>query len=234
MIRNGELAPGGLVPGEDSLMETYGVARETARKALAVLKSEGLVKPRRGQGTFVTDFKLILRDATRRLSPATWGNGRSMWDADLAERSYEPREVRVTQVVAPSRIAHVLGVEAGSEVVMRDRIYLVEGRAVVHAVSYLPADLVAGTPVVRVDPGPGGIYRVLTDLGHGPVRFREEVAARPAGPEERSKLGLSVGACVLHVTRTAYRADGRAVEVAVMELDAAVHLIRYDIEPDQV
>ncbi|SEG76792.1 regulatory protein, gntR family [Thermomonospora echinospora] len=49
-IRTGELAPGQLLPSEPHMVDEFGVARSTARQALAVLRGEGLVVtvPRRG------------------------------------------------------------------------------------------------------------------------------------------------------------------------------------------
>ncbi|MFC7618033.1 GntR family transcriptional regulator [Actinokineospora soli] len=45
------------MPGENDLMTTYGVEQPTARRALDVLKNEGLLQARRGAGTFVRDFR---------------------------------------------------------------------------------------------------------------------------------------------------------------------------------
>ena len=53
-ILSGELEPGRPVPSEETLRQTFEVARETARKAVRVLRSEGLVRTRQGKGTFVT------------------------------------------------------------------------------------------------------------------------------------------------------------------------------------
>ena len=52
-IRAGELAPGRALPSETTLMQEHGIARETARKAVRVLRDEGLVVVVRGRGAFV-------------------------------------------------------------------------------------------------------------------------------------------------------------------------------------
>jgi len=41
------------LPGEESLAVTYGVARDTGRSALGVLREEGLIVTRRGAGSTV-------------------------------------------------------------------------------------------------------------------------------------------------------------------------------------
>jgi DNA-binding GntR family transcriptional regulator len=49
-ITTGEYPPGGMIPSESALMETYGVARGTVRQALAELEGEGLVVSQMGRG----------------------------------------------------------------------------------------------------------------------------------------------------------------------------------------
>jgi GntR family transcriptional regulator len=52
-IRSGQLPPGARVPSITALMGEFGIARNTARRAIEVLKDEGLVTVRQGWGTFV-------------------------------------------------------------------------------------------------------------------------------------------------------------------------------------
>jgi DNA-binding GntR family transcriptional regulator len=53
MIESGELGPGDALPSEATLAERYGVARGTARHALAELEGAGLVEAVHGKGRFV-------------------------------------------------------------------------------------------------------------------------------------------------------------------------------------
>jgi DNA-binding GntR family transcriptional regulator len=52
-IESGELAPGDLLPSESALVERYGVARGTARQALAALAGAGLTVSVQGKGRYV-------------------------------------------------------------------------------------------------------------------------------------------------------------------------------------
>ena len=52
-IGSGELPPGAAVPSEASLTQRFGVARETARRAVALLRAEGLIVTTRAIGSFV-------------------------------------------------------------------------------------------------------------------------------------------------------------------------------------
>lgn len=52
-IDSGDLGPGDVVPSEATLVSRYGVARGTARQALAHLETAGLIEVRHGKGRFV-------------------------------------------------------------------------------------------------------------------------------------------------------------------------------------
>jgi DNA-binding transcriptional regulator YhcF (GntR family) len=54
-ITTGQLRPGQRIPSETTLQQQYGVARETVRRAVAVLRSEGLVTAVRGHGVVVKE-----------------------------------------------------------------------------------------------------------------------------------------------------------------------------------
>lgn len=54
-ILSGDLAPGAMVPSIVTLHQEYGIAKTTARKVLAALKEEGLIKVTPGWGSFVTE-----------------------------------------------------------------------------------------------------------------------------------------------------------------------------------
>jgi len=52
-IKAGELLPDRPIPSENQLVQEYGVARGTARKAIQLLRERGLVVTVVGRGTFV-------------------------------------------------------------------------------------------------------------------------------------------------------------------------------------
>ena len=53
-IERGELPPGRRLPSIAALVQTYGIARTTAAKALRVLVDEGVAEVSPGMGTYVT------------------------------------------------------------------------------------------------------------------------------------------------------------------------------------
>jgi GntR family transcriptional regulator len=56
-IERGELQPGDPIPSQITIMQTYGIARATAHKALGVLKDEGTVVVVPGVGALVARRK---------------------------------------------------------------------------------------------------------------------------------------------------------------------------------
>ncbi|WP_371499136.1 GntR family transcriptional regulator [Kitasatospora sp. NBC_00374] len=229
-VDSGQYRAGDRLPGENDLMETYGVARMTARQALGVLQTEGIAEARKGAGVFVRDFRPLRRHGVQRLAQQRWGSGRSIWSADLGDRSLEVDQVAVAQEGAPEQVAGVLGVEPGDPVCVRRRRFVLDGRPVLLSTSYLSAALVEGTAVTREDSGPVGTYARLAEIGAEPVRFREEIRSRMPDEDELSRLELTAGTPVILVCRTAFAADGRAVEVNEMVLDAASYVLEYDFD----
>ncbi|WP_371479752.1 GntR family transcriptional regulator [Kitasatospora sp. NBC_00315] len=229
-VESGEYRPGDRLPGENDLMETYGVARMTARQALGVLQSEGIAEARKGAGVFVRDFRPLRRRGIQRLAQGHWGSGRSIWSADLASRSLVVDQVTVEAQGAPEHVAGVLGVKPGAEMCVRHRRFVLDGKPVLISTSYLPAGLVAGTAITREDTGPGGTYARLAEIGAKPVHFREEIRSRMPAAEEAARLELPAGTPVILICRTAFAEEGQPVEVNEMVLDAASYVLEYDFD----
>ncbi|AGI88900.1 GntR-family regulatory protein [Streptomyces albidoflavus] len=228
-IKSGALAPGKRLPGEPALVQEYGVAKETARRALTMLVTEGLAVRRKGSGTYVREFQPIKRVANRRLAPEGWGSGRSIWSADLNTRPMGVTKLRVDVESAPDNIALALNLTDGARTLVRDRVYVVEGEPVQSATSYLPADLVRGSAIEQEDTGPGGVYARLEELGAKPVRFVEEVRARMPAPDEVERLHIAEGTPVVEIFRTAFTDEGTPVEVNRMLLDASAYVMEYHV-----
>jgi GntR family transcriptional regulator len=54
-IKSGELQPKDPIPSESTMVADYGVARDTARQAVALLRAEGWVITLPQRGTFVAE-----------------------------------------------------------------------------------------------------------------------------------------------------------------------------------
>ncbi|MFD0056999.1 GntR family transcriptional regulator [Streptomyces sp. NPDC127168] len=229
-IEAGEYGPGDRLPGENDLMDTHDVARMTARQALSVLRDEGLAEARKGAGVFVREFRPIRRRGIDRLARDQWGNGRSVWSADVEDRALEVDRISVSEEAPPEGVGAVLNLADEDSACVRRRRFVLDDKPVLLATSYLPMSLVAGSRITEEDTGPGGTYARLAELGHEPVHFREEVRSRMPSKDEAAQLEISPGTPVVLVCRTAFTGDGRAVEVNEMTLDAASYVLEYDFD----
>jgi GntR family transcriptional regulator len=54
-IQSGELQPGRKIPSESDLVGEFGVARTTARRAVALLRLEGWITTTPGRGSYVAE-----------------------------------------------------------------------------------------------------------------------------------------------------------------------------------
>jgi len=204
------------LPPVSDLSKSLGVADGTVRKALAVLRTEGRIDIQQGHGTFVRRWKPIFRDANARLAAAHWGRGRSIWSADVdpVERSMETRVVSIGAVNdAPERYRSLLHAD---RLLLRNRVYVVDGRRVMWARSYLPADVVAGSAIEKHDTGPGGTFARLAELGLTMALFAEEVEVRRPLPDEQKQLGISADEPVAHIVRMNATAEEQVVEITDM------------------
>lgn len=231
-IQSGDYAPGDRLPGENDLMARYEVARMTARQALSVLRAEGLAEARKGAGVFVRSFRPVRRRGISRLSRERWGEGRSVWSADIGDRTLVVDRIEVTPTApAGAGVAGALGLDSpDAAVCVRSRRFVLDDKPVLLSVSYLPAALAAGTAITEPDTGPGGTYARLTERGHGPARFREEIRCRMPTRQETAELALEPGTPVILIRRTALTETGVAVEVNEMTLDSSSYVLEYDFE----
>ncbi|CAM5735932.1 hypothetical protein SHIRM173S_09002 [Streptomyces hirsutus] len=74
---------------------------------------------------------------------------------------------------------------------VRRRRFVLDGKPVLLATSYLPMPLVAGSAITQEDTGPGGTCARLAELGYEPVHFREEIRSRMPSKDEAAQLSMS-------------------------------------------
>jgi GntR family transcriptional regulator len=119
-------------------------------------------------------------------------------------------------VPASPDIAALLDLDAGTPVLARHFVFYAADQPQQMSVSYLPAELVKGTPVEDPanEPWPGGTMAQLATLGVDVTRIEESVRARMPTPDERRTLQIAQGVPVLTVTRRMLDHD-RPVEAAM-------------------
>ncbi|MFF8960359.1 GntR family transcriptional regulator [Streptomyces sp. NPDC014894] len=226
-IGKGRFAEGAKLPSESELVEHFGVSRMTVRNALSILQSEGLVSAEHGRGVFVRPRPPVRRLASDRFARHHREQGKSAFlvEADAAGGRPEVDQLEIKEERPSTDVSSRLG--APRRVLARRRRYLLDGRPVEFATSYLPLDIARDTPISEPNPGPGGIYARLEELGHTLDRFEEEIRARMPSPPEARTLQLASGVPVIHLIRTAFDTKGRAVEVCDTVMAADAYILDY-------
>lgn len=103
-ITDGELGPGQRLPSETTLIQRYGFARETVRRALRELRTEGLIVVRPGIGTWVREVVEIKVIAVARGSQII--EARMPTAAEVAELDLPPG-VPIVVLELPSGVRQI-------------------------------------------------------------------------------------------------------------------------------
>ena len=228
-IDKGRFKEGAKLPSEAELVEHFGVSRMTVRNSISQLQGEGLVSSEHGKGVFVRPRPPVRRLASDRFARRHREQGKAAFtvEAEAAGSRPEVDSLEVKEERASQDISARLG--SVRKVLSRRRRYLLDGRPVEFATSYLPLDLARGTQIAEPNPGPGGIYARLEELGRHLDHFDEEVQARMPSQEETKTLRLAAGVPVIHLVRTAYDSEGRAVEVCDTVMAADAYVLAYQL-----
>jgi GntR family transcriptional regulator len=152
----------------------------------------------------------------------------------MAERGLTVVSSVLRQEVTPASQlwARLLNLDAGSPVIVVDRLRFVSGEPRVLVTTCVPADLCPG--LVDVDLTYRSLYDVLgRDCGLVIARGRRWIEAVAATARHASLLGVRRGSPLIRLESVSYLADGRAVEAydAIHRSDRArfeVDLVRLD------
>lgn len=181
-VTAGELARGAVLPSEADLAGSYAVSRVTVRKALDVLRDEGLVDSRQGFGWFVAS-------ATVRQTLGTLAT----IESQLAAQGRTPaRRVLSFQLVGDTL-----------EVV---RLNLADGQPFAVVTVWCPADL--GGALSRDDVESTTFYELLpVEFGHA----TQTIGAAVATELDAERLNVPEGSALLVAQRTTHDVDGKPV-----------------------
>ncbi len=198
-IALGDVGGSGALESEAALGGRYGVSRVTVRRALEVLRDEGLVASRRGAGWFVTtpSFSQQLALGTfRHASSAVAAAGKHVVRS-VVEFGYEP---------APGFITAALALAEGNQALHSRSVRRVDGVPLDLVSEWVPAR-VAG-PVSRDDAEQPGIWETLLHHDHQIGLVRQTITAGVASHRDSDLLDVAEGFPLLLVRRLALEADG--------------------------
>lgn len=196
-VSSGALAAGRLLPSEADLGDTYGASRVTIRRALEVLRDEGLVDARQGFGWFVAVAPL--RQSTARLGTI---------EGQLIDSGIKPERqiLEFAFEAASSDISRILGTR---DVLRVKRLNLADGEPFAVVTVWCRADL--GQHLSRADVERSPFYELL-DVPL--AKATQTIGADAATKDDAHLLGVPAGSPILRCRRVTSDANGRAVLVS--------------------
>ena len=227
-IEDGTYPKGSLLPSEDRLADELRLSRVTVNKALGLLRASGDVRVRRGMGTQVRTLPRIQRDAQARYASRQEGTGAGEVEARRLNLHSRTAYGEIGQVTPPARVADVLRLGKDDSTLLRPRVLYADEEPTQIADSYMPWSIVGGCePLLRDDTGPGGSYGRLAEIGHGPIRFVEDVTVRMPTEVERAVLDLEPVQPVFEIWHVAYTGEDLPVEVCIHVMPGHLWQLRY-------
>jgi GntR family transcriptional regulator len=223
------------LPSEHKLAEQYGTSRPTVRRAIALLKGEGLIVTEQGKGAFVRPtphVRLLVTGSNYRRHRRA---GLSGFSAQALDQGQTPEQVilEVATIAAPLEVSMRLNLDEGAPVVVRRRVFRLDGQPVALCDSYYPAEWADGTAIAEMENISGGVHALIEDPA-GPIRRSvarsvDDLVARMPVPHEVESLDLPPGMPVVRVVRTIYDVDDAPLEVQDTVAAADRHTFRYEV-----
>jgi len=232
-IAEGRYSDQAPLPSIAELRRQYGTSDGPVKQAIRQLVNEGLVVTRKGRGAFVRKPRRLQRFGSRRHLPGTKA-GKAPLEAEAEQQTMrrDQQVLSVDRIPAPAEIAERLGIDPGTQVLVRRHLLSLDGTPAQLADSHFPLDLVEDTLIAApaaAGPITGGVHAALSALGLELDHFREEWVARMPMPYETRALRLAAGTPVLRLLRTLYATDGRPLEVSDFRLAGDLHQLVYDV-----
>jgi GntR family transcriptional regulator len=218
-IAGGRIEAGDRLPSEAELCARFGVSRTVVRQTLSDLENEGLIVRFKGRGSFVAGPKTSehLVQSLTSLHEDVRARGQQL----------ETKVLRLeTEPVSPY-VADILKLAPGAEIVLLERLRIVDGVPWQLTTAYLPYSLCA--PVLDLDMSQRSLYEVLEQkLGLELHRGLRSVEAGLADKIVADHLAIRANDPVLILRGSTYLADGRPIEhfVGIHRGDSS----RFDVE----
>ena len=244
-IASGDLKPGDDLPSGNELAEEFGVARNTAARALDLLRAEGLIASSQGARSVVRDQPQMLHLATGenfRERQAT-GKANDVAEAEAQGLGGKPDLLSVESVPAPPEVAERFGIKPGTPVLVRVQLLRARRKGADTEVAlfepmkvmrcYYEHAFADGTRLAEPRLISGGLANLI-EAQDGPFRraigkFVEDVEVRVPAPDEADQLLIPPGVPIARILRTMYDVDGKPLEVIDSVLPGDRYRLRYVI-----
>ncbi|AFY34821.1 transcriptional regulator, GntR family [Calothrix sp. PCC 7507] len=212
-IHQGVYQVGEQLPTETKLAEQFTVNRHTLRQAIALLKTEGLLRVDRGRGTFV---------AAKTIRYAI-GN-RVRYNQTLKAQGWRARFqlLRVLEVPADTAVAKALEINLGEPVALIERLGLADEEPISVGTGYFPLKLFPdflepkNIKILREQQSISQFLQQIYGCDH--IRRSTCVSARLVQPQDAQWLQLSLNQPILLAESVNVDQIGNVIEYGVTRL----------------
>jgi GntR family transcriptional regulator len=199
-IMEGAHPVGSLLPTEEELVEQFQVSRGTIRQAIGLLVQIGVVRRRRGSGTWVIPSQALGQRFRGSLASLIAEN----WRAQVRDVEVE-RNVEI-----PARISALLALREPKGVIVR-RVRTMDGQTFGYTVNYMSTAM--GRKISEEELRNLSLMWLLESKGIKFVSATQSIRARLADLETSRRLEVPCGAAILFVERVMYGAHRTPVEL---------------------
>ena len=235
----GEFGDQGALDSESALCARYTVSRVTVRRALEMLRQQGLVESRQGSGWFANggSFHQTLALGTfRHASSAVAESGKAM-TRNVVEFGYRQASPAIASTLGLAAAAAVGADATAAQHAYRDTYAdadALHSRSV-RTVDGVPLDLVAewvpaaiAGHLSRADATDPGIWQSLQRDGHRVVSVRQTITAGIASADDATLLDVATGSPLLLIRRLAL--DERKQPLALSDHRYLAHRFSLEVE----
>ncbi|MBW7983962.1 GntR family transcriptional regulator [Enterobacillus tribolii] len=190
-IEQGLVRPGDFLPSERAFTDALGISRITVRKALACLEQDNIID--RGRG-FGTQIKPSLQPPLAYSLANIKG-----FSSEASMQGRVPGSVwlKREKVTVPDDIAELMGLPAGSQVYLLERIRTIDQTPVSFAISYIAENVIDDPQDIDVS-----LYDYLHKRQVQFGKLSSHISATLADAELRSKLLLKDPCAILVIRQT--------------------------------
>jgi GntR family transcriptional regulator len=193
------------LPAELRLVQQFGVARATVRKALERLAAEGLIERRAGRGTTPRRASGVDQN------PSAQGRLTGLLENIVSMSLRTQVDVLSCDVVvAAAQVARRLALPVRTRVQKAVRVRSTHEGPLSHITTWVPYELARGFGRRELAREP--ILLLLERSGVRIGRATQSISARPADTRVATRLGVAVGTALLAVDRLVYDTDERPVQ----------------------
>lgn len=199
-IENGEYEFQELLPSENTLVLTYDCSRNTVRRAISALVTDGYVQTLQGKG---------VRNIFQPTQQTSFTIGGIESFKESALRNHQKPETKVlcfTELTADEKIAKKTGFAPGSSLYYIQRLHYLDGKALIINHNYFLKDIVSSlTPEIAAN----SIYEYLENTLHiSIVTSKRIMTVEKMNQIDEKYLELGDYNCLAVVSSQTYNSDG--------------------------